>query len=332
MKAQIIDQFGPPSVFYAADIAKPTLIAGHVLIKVHATSVNPVDCKIRSGAVAAIAPDFPAVLHGDVAGVVEAVADDVGNFKVGDAVYGCAGGLKGTGGALAEYMLADAKSLALKPATLSMSEAAALPLVSITAWDALFVKNQLTEKDTILIHGGVGGVGHIAVQLAKWRGAKVFVTVRKPEDFDQVNSYGVDGVINATTEEVDSYVNRVTGGRGFDVVFDTVGGPNLDKSLVAAAINGCVVTTAARSTHDLSPMHAKSLTLSVVFMLIPILKNQGRAEHGAILKQIAQIVDAGKLKPLIDSHSFTLESVAKAHALLESGAAHGKIVIKVAAD
>jgi len=329
MKAQLISQFGAPSNFYPTDIPKPALRPGHVLIKVHATSVNQIDCKIRGGVVAAIAPDFPAILHGDVAGVIDAVAADVTRFKVGDEVYGCAGGLKGSGGALAEYMLADADLIALKPKTLSMLEAAALPLVGITAWEALFVKTGLTNQKTILIHGGVGGVGHIAVQLARWCGAKVYATVRAPEDFSRASAFGADGVINANLEDVESYVARITDGQGFDIVFDTVGGPNLDKSLVAAAINGAVVATAARSTHDLSPMHSKSLTLSVVFMLLPILKNKGRAAHGEILTKIARIVDEGKLKPLIDPHSFTLATIADAHALLESGKALGKVVVSI---
>ena len=329
MKAQILQEFGSPTNFALVELPAPTLIAGHVLIRVHATSVNPVDCKIRSGAVPGISPAFPAVLHGDVAGVIEAVAADVTAFKVGDEVYGCAGGLKGSGGALAELMLADVQLIARKPSTLSMREAAALPLVSITAWEALFVKNHLTPAQTLLIHGGVGGVGHIAVQLAKWCGATVAVTVRKPQDFAIVAGFGADHVINATEEDVDAYVARLTGGEGFDLVFDTVGGANIDKALAATRINGAAVTTAARSTHDLSPMHSKSLTLSVVFMLIPILTNRGRAAHGEILTQIAGIVDQGKLKPLIDPRTFTLDTIAEAHALLESGQAQGKVVVEV---
>ncbi len=329
MKAQIIKKFGDPSVFELSEIAKPEIKPGHVIIKVHATSVNQIDCKIRSGIVSAIAPDFPAVLHGDVAGVVDAVAEDVKNFKVGDEVYGCAGGLKGSGGALAQFMLADAKLIAKKPKSLSMLEAAALPLVSITTWEALFQKAALTNKNNILIHGGVGGVGHIAVQLAKWCGARVYTTVLKNEDFALVKSLGADEVINAKEEEVEKYVARLTSGAGFDIVFDTVGGVNIDKSFIAAAVNGVVVTTAARSTHDLSPMHNKSLSLSAVFMLLPILKNKGREEHGKILSEISKIVDEGKLKPLIDSRKFTLETVSDAHALLESGKARGKVVLSI---
>lgn len=329
MKAQLIKQFGDPSVFELSEISKPELKSGHVLIKVYATSVNQIDCKIRSGAVGAIAPDFPAILHGDFAGVVDAAASDVTSFKAGDEVFGCAGGLKGSGGALADFMLVDSKLIAKKPTSLTMLETAALPLVSITAWEALFKKTNLTDKNNILIHGGVGGVGHIAVQLAKWRGAKVYTTVLKNEDFPLAKSLGANEAINAKEEDVEKYVNRLTEGLGFDIVFDTVGGPNLDKSLIAASMNGSVVTTAARSTHDLTPMHNKSLTLSAVFMLLPILKNRGREAHGKILFEIAKIVDEGKLKPLIDPQKFTLETVADAHALLESGKAQGKVVLSV---
>lgn len=330
MQGQVIKKFGDSSVFELVEIAKPSLKSGHVLIKVFATSVNQIDCKVRAGLVKAISPDFPAILHGDVAGVVEEVADDVKNFQVGDEVYGCAGGFKGSSGALAMYMLVDEKLIAKKPQSLSMLEAAALPLISITAWEALFIKAKLTNKNNILIQGGVGGVGHIAVQLAKWCGASVFTTVLKNKDFSLAKSLGASEVINAKEEDVASYVSRLTDDQGFDLVFDTVGGPNLDKSLLAARMNGSVVTTAARSTHDLSPMHNKGLSLHVVFMLLPILKNQGRAEHGKILSQIAKIVDEGKLKPLIDPHQFTLESIADAHRFLESGAARGKVVVSIA--
>lgn len=329
MKAQVIKKFGDPSVFELSEILKPNLKPGHALIKVCATSVNQIDCKIRSGMVGAIAPDFPAILHGDVAGIIEAVANDVKNFKVGDEIYGCAGGLKGSAGALAQFMLVDEKLIARKPKSLTMLEAAALPLVSITAWEALFIKAKLTNDHNILIHGGVGGVGHIAVQLAKWRGAKVFTTVLKNEDFFLAKSFGADEVINAKEENVEEYVTRLRDNQGFDIVFDTVGGQNLDKSLIAAGINGSVVTTAARSTHDLTPMHNKALSLHVVFMLLPILKNQAREEHGKILAKIAEIVDEGKLNPLIDSHQFTLESVSDAHTFLESGKAQGKVVISI---
>lgn len=327
MKAHIITEFGAPSVFQTKEIPIPTLKPGHALIRVHATSINQIDCKIRSGAVPAIAPEFPAVLHGDVAGIIEAVAPDVKQFAVGDEVFACGGGVKGTGGALAELMLVDVNLLAKKPKKLPMREAAALPLVSITAWEALFTRANLQKDQSILIHGGVGGVGHIAVQLANWKGAKIFTTVTSDADFDLARKLGAHEVINAKEESVEDYVKRLTNGKGFDVIFDTVGGANLDRSLIAAAIHGRIVTIAARSTHDLTPLHSKALSLNAVLMLLPLLNNVGRAAHGQILKQIADIVDQGKLYPLVDSHQFTMDQVSEAHALLESGKSRGKVVL-----
>jgi NADPH2:quinone reductase len=327
MKAQVIKQFGNPSVFNLVDIAVPELQPGHVLIKVAATSVNPIDCKIRSGANAAIAPEFPAVLHGDVAGVIESVAPDVTQFAVGDQVYGCAGGVRGSGGALAEFMLADARLIAKKPRSLSMMEAAALPVVGITAWEALIVKAAIRHDNTVLIHGGVGGVGHVAIQLAKWSGAKVFTTILKPQDVALAKSFGADEVINAKEEEPAQYLQRLTDGQGFEIVFDTIGGANLDRSFLAAMPNGKVITTAARSTHDLTPMHNNALSLHAVFTLIPLLNNIGREQHGIILSRLADIADEGKLRPLIDPNQFTLETVSQAHELLESGKAQGKVVL-----
>ena len=176
MEAMVIRQFGEPGVFEKADVARPQIYPGQVLIKVAATSVNPVDCKIRQGKLAAIAPDFPAVLHGDVAGTIEEVGENVDGFNVGDEVYACAGGVKGLGGALAEYILADARLVALKPKHLDFNKAAALPLVAITAWTALIDKAQVQAGQRVLIHGATGGVGHIGMQLAKARGAEVYAT------------------------------------------------------------------------------------------------------------------------------------------------------------
>lgn len=329
MQAQVIKKFGDSKVFELVELPKPEIKTGHVLIKVFATSVNQIDIKIRSGVVSEIAPDFPAVLHGDVAGVIVDLSPEITDFKLGDEVYGCVGGLKGCGGALAEFVLADVKLIAKKPHSLSMLEAAALPLVGITAWEALFEKTKLTKGKTVLIHGALGGVGHIAVQLAKYAGATVYATVLNLEDFSLAKSLGADVVINAKEESVEDYVYRLTKGEGFDLVFDTVGGANLDKSLMAAAIGGTVVTTAARSSHDLTPMHNKALNLSVIFMLLPLLKNYQRENHGKILKEIATIVDQGQLRPLIDSNQFSLATVGEAHALLESGKARGKVVVAI---
>ncbi|MGE6721279.1 zinc-dependent alcohol dehydrogenase family protein [Peribacillus frigoritolerans] len=328
MKAQIIQSFGDPSVFQLEEVSKPELKPGHVLIKVKASSVNPIDTKVRAGAVPAVSPEFPAVLHGDVAGLVSAVGEGVTEFKVGDEVFGCAGGFKGTGGALAEFMLADADLLAHKPKNLTMEEAAALPLVAITAWEALFNRAHLVPGQDILIHAATGGVGHIAIQLAKWKGATVYITASSQEKLEIGTRLGADVTINYREESVHDYVQKYTDGKGFDVVFDTVGGENLDRSFEAAAVHGTVAAIAARSTHDLSPVHSKGLSLHVTFMLLKILNKDMHKQYGEILKKVAKVVEEGKLRPLVDPNMFTFDEVSKAHEYMESGKAIGKIVLK----
>ncbi|KOR85820.1 quinone oxidoreductase [Bacillus sp. FJAT-22058] len=328
MKAQIIQSFGDPSVFQLEEVSKPELKPGHVLIQVKASSVNAIDTKVRAGAVPAVAPEFPAVLHGDVAGLVTAVGEGVTGFKVGDEVFGCAGGFKGTGGALAEFMLADADLLAHKPKNLTMEEAAALPLVAITAWEALFNRAHLVPGQDILIHAATGGVGHVAIQLAKWQGATVYTTASSQEKLEIGTRLGADVTINYREESVHDYVLKYTDGKGFDVVFDTVGGENLDRSFEAAAVHGTVAAIAARSTHDLSPVHSKGLSLHVTFMLLKILNKDMHKQYGEILKKVAKVVEEGKLRPLVDPNMFTFDEVSKAHEYMESGKAIGKIVLK----
>lgn len=328
MKSQIIQSFGKPSVFQYKEISKPELKPGHVLIQVKATSVNPIDTKVRAGAVPAVAPEFPAVLHGDVAGLVSAVGEGVTEFNIGDEVFGCAGGFRGTGGALAEFMLADVDLLAHKPKNLTMEEAAALPLVAITAWEALFNRTRLTPGQDILIHAATGGVGHIAIQLAKWRGATVYTTASSQEKLEIGTRLGADVTINYREESVHDYVQKYTDGKGFDVVFDTVGGENLDRSFEAAAVHGTIIAIAARSTHDLSPVHSKGLSLHVTFMLLKILNKDLHKHYGEILKKVARVVEEGKLRPLLDSNIFTFDEVSKAHEYMESGKTIGKIVLK----
>ncbi|MGE7667189.1 zinc-dependent alcohol dehydrogenase family protein [Ureibacillus composti] len=328
MKSQIIQSFGKPSVFQYEEISKPELKPGHVLIQVKATSVNPIDTKVRAGLVPAVAPEFPGVLHGDVAGLVCAVGEGVTEFEIGDEVFGCAGGFRGTsGGALAEFMLADVDLLAHKPKNLTMEEAAALPLVSITAWEALFNRSRLQPGQDILIHGATGGVGHIAIQLAKWAGAKVYTTASSQEKIEIGLQLGADLAINYREESVQEYVQNYTNGKGFDVVLDTVGGENLDRSFEAAAVHGTVAAIGTRSTHDLSPVHSKGLSLHVTFMLLKIINKDMHKHYGEILKKVAGVVEEGKLRPLVDPNIFTFDEVSKAHEYMESGKAIGKIVL-----
>lgn len=329
MRAMLLHSFGEIPDFRPADLPMPAIGPGQVLIRVAATSVNPIDIKMRLMR-PAFAPKLPAILGKDVAGVVEAVGPGVTDLKPGDEVYGCPGGVGDLPGALAEFQAADVAFLARKPANLTMRQAAALPLVTLTAWEALLDRAGLSAGESVLVHAGTGGVGHVGVQLAKAFGARVATTVSGETKARIARELGADEVINYRLEAVERYVARATGGKGFDVVFDTVGGANLDASFQAAGIKGRVVSTNTRSTHDLSPMHAKSLTLSVVFMLLTQITGQGRERHGEILAQAAKLAEAGKLVPLIDEHRFALEDIAAAHTYLASGQALGKVVIEVA--
>tara|TARA_R110002096_G_scaffold14719_5_gene51819 strand:+ start:52 stop:1029 length:978 start_codon:yes stop_codon:yes gene_type:complete len=324
----ILNEYGTQAEFRAAELSRPTATAGHVVVQVAATSVNTVDTMIRAmGEDLPLAPELPAVLGMDFAGTVTAIGAGVTGFAPGDEVYGCAGGLADLQGTLADYMLADARLLAHKPKSLSMREAAALPLVGITAWEGL-KRSGAKAGQKILVHGGAGGVGHIAVQLAKHFGAEVFATASGDKSLQIITTYGATP-IDYKTENVDDYVANYTGGAGFDIVFDTVGGANITNSFNAAALNGHVATTVSMLELDLTPAHFKGLSLHVVFMLIPMLHNHKREEHGAILATLAGIIDTGAVVPLLDETSFGLEQVGKAYARLASGQAIGKVVVEI---
>lgn len=328
MKAMVLNQYGENSVFEQTEIETPVAEAGHVIVRVKATSINTVDTMIRHmGKDLPLSPELPAVLGMDFAGIVESVGAGVTGFAPGDEVYGCAGGLADLPGALAEYMAADARLIAHKPATLSMREAAALPLVGITAYEGLD-RAGAKAGQKVLVHGGTGGVGHVAVQLAKHYGAEVYATASGDKPFDILKGYGVTP-IDYTTETVADYVQAHTGGAGFDVVFDSVGGANMTNSFEAAALNGHVSSTVAMVDIDLTTAHFKGLSLHVVFMLIPMLHNHHREAHGEILTKLATIVDQGGVKPLLDEQSFNLADVGAAHARLTSGQAMGKVVVEV---
>lgn len=328
MQAMIIKQFGGTEVFQPADIPAPTVRPGEVLVRIAATSVNTVDTMIRqSGRELPISPEPPAVLGMDFAGTVEAVGEGVTGFSIGDEVYGCAGGLCDLQGTLAEYLSADARLLAHKPSNLTLREAAALPLVGITAYEGL-LRAGIKSGQKVLVHGGSGGVGHVALQLARHFGAEVYATGGGDQQQALIERLGATS-INYKTETVPDYVNRYTGGAGFDLVFDSVGGENMLNSFEAAALNGQIASTVSLVALDLSLAHFKGLSLHVVFMLIPMIHNHRRETHGEILRQLARIAEAGDLIPVLDEQQFPLADTGKAHERLASGQGLGKVVIDI---
>lgn len=209
-----------------------------------------------------------------------------------------------------------------------MREAAALPLVTITAYMAVHERMRVKPGMHVLIHGGAGGVGHVAIQLAKAAGATVSTTVSTETKAQIAKAMGADNIIYYRSEPVDDYVQLLTD-NGFDAVFDTVGGANLDNSFAAARPESVVASTNTRSTHDLSILHAKGLTLSVIFMLLPMITNEGRERYSRILEEARALAENGKLKPLMDYSKFTLKDAAEAQTLVENGKSLGKVVIKI---
>lgn len=328
MTAWTIDDFGGPEVFERREMNVPDLDDHQVLVRVRATSVNPVDYKIRRGDAETLCPPQPATLHGDVAGVVEAVGADVTAFDEGDDVYGCAGGFPNAPhGALADYMPCDARLLAPMPESLSYREAATLPLVTLTAWEGLIDKAEVDTEDRVLVHGATGGVGHVGLQLATWRGAEVAVTASSQQKLDLGADLGADALINYEEESVEEYVQRCTDGLGFDVVFDTVAGENVSTSVEATRLNGETATVGAPAEGGLRPAYGSGISVHFVSMLIPMLYGVGRAHHGEILQRAATLVEEGDLRPLVDDRSFTFNEIGDAHAYAEAHEQVGKIAV-----
>lgn len=328
MRAAIIDAAGQP--FRVIELVRPVPTHGEVLVRIHASGVNPLDTKVRAGQAAHARQPLPSVLGMDLAGVVEAIGPGVTKFKRGDEVYGLAGGIGGLQGTLAEYAAVDADLLALKPHNLSMREAAGLPLVFITAFEGLVDRAKTQRGQSVLVHGGAGGVGHMAVQLARSLGAEVFAT-GAPAHAETIRRFGATP-IDYTATSVDDYVARHTGGEGFDVVYDTVGGAVLDASFAAARhYGGHVVSCLGWGTHKLAPLSFRAATYSGVFTLLPMLTGRGRAHHGEILQAATRLVEAGQLMPLMDARRFTLDEATSAHEIVESGRAQGRIVVDLLA-
>lgn len=325
MKALLVNTY--ESEFVKTEIDKPAPKKGEVLVKIHASGVNPIDNKIRIGISPYASPVLPAVLGTDLAGVIEEIGEGVTDFKVGDEVYGLAGGVLGLQGTLAEYTAVDADLLAVKPKNLTMRQAAGIPLVLLTAWEGLIDRAKVQKGDKVLVHAGAGGVGHMVVQLAKIFGADVYATV-SPAKAAIVKSFGATP-IDYTTETVEDYVNKYTDGKGFDIIYDTLGGQSLDDSFKAIRHYGQISSCYAFGTHTLATSSLRSVSIHGVFVLRPMIGNEGRKHHGDILKETTKLIEEGKLKPIIDPRKFTLDNAMEAHKAVSDGSAVGKIVVDI---
>jgi NADPH2:quinone reductase len=240
---------------------------------------------------------------------------------------GMVGGVGGLQGTLAELIVVDAELLAHKPKNLSMREAAALPLSIITAWEGLVDRAGVHAEQRVLVHAGAGGVGKIAVQIARAFGAKVYATV-SPEKKKIVEALGAIPIDYRSTS-VEQYVAEHTESEGFDIIYDTVGGATLDASFAAVKrYTGHVLSCLGWGSHSLAPLSFRGATYSGVFTLHPLLSGEGRAHHGEILAHAAQLAEAGNLRPLLSERRFSSSDIAAAYALVESGSL-GKVVVEI---
>ncbi|MFG0421601.1 zinc-dependent alcohol dehydrogenase family protein [Pseudomonas sp. zjy_8] len=312
-------------------IARPVPGKGQVLVRIHAAGVNPLDTKIAIGAGAHARQELPAVLGLDLAGTVVELGEAVAGFTPGQEVFGMAGGIGGTQGTLAEYIAVDARLIASKPHALGMREAAALPLVFITAWEGLVDRANVRSGQRVLIHGGAGGVGQVAVQLAKARGAEVYAT-GSAGNLDFIRALGATA-IDYQTQRVEAYVEQYTAGEGFDIVYDTVGGSTLDASFKAVKpYTGHVLSCLGWGQHSLAPLSFKSATYSGVFTLAPLLTGKGREHHGSVLREAAFLANAGQLAIRVDPQQFALDEVNDAFRQVAEGRGRGKTVIQLISE
>lgn len=306
MKAAQINQHGGPEVIAINEIDKPTPKDGQVLVEVHAASINPFDSKIRGGAMEI---PFPFTIGGDYAGTVVAVGTGVLDFKTGDGVYGSAIVLSGGSGAMSEFATANLKNSARKPEKTTWEEAAALPLVGSSAIQALLDHIHLQSGQKILIHGGAGGIGHIAIQIAKALGGFVATTV-SAKDIDFVKSLGADEVIDYKAQKFEEML------KDYDAVYDTVGGPTTDASFRVLKKGGVLVSMLGQPNETLAKEHEVTAI------------GQGTHTNAEHLQQLAKFVDDGKVKIHIDK-TFPLSEVKEAFTYQETNHPQGKVIIKI---
>lgn len=329
VKAVQMTAAGTPDVLQLGEVPDPTIQQEtEVLVRLKAAGVNPIDTKLRQRGT--FYPDrLPAILGCDGAGIVESVGSAVRQFRPGDEVYFCNGGLGGHPGNYAEYAIVDSRFAARKPASLTFAQAAAAPLVLITAWEALYDRARLQAGQRVLIHAGAGGVGHVAVQLAKLQGASVCATVSTPEKAEMVRSLGADAAILYKTEDVVQAVLNWTDGQGADIAFDTVGGATLSQSFAAVQVYGDVVTILEPDpATNWKVARTRNQRVSFELMLTPMLQGlvEEQQAQAKILEQCSRLIDQGQLSIHV-SETMPLSDAARAHRCLESGGMTGKLVL-----
>jgi NADPH2:quinone reductase len=330
MKAVLMTVAGNPEVLQLQELPKPTPGNTEILVHLVAAGINPVDTKLRKRGT--FYPEqMPAILGCDGAGIVEAVGGEVTKFCPGDEVYFCYGGLGAHQGNYAEYTTVDEKFVASKPKSISFAQAAAAPLVLITAWEALYERGKLEPGEKVLVHAGAGGVGHVAIQLAKLKGADVATTISTQEKANFVTKLGADKVIFYKQTDFIQATLDWTNGEGVDLAFDTIGGEIFDQTFSAVRVYGDLVTILEPDANTVWKVaRTKNLRICLELMLTPMLLGniEGLQHHGEILQQCATWIDEGKLKIQV-SHTFPLQEAANAHQLLENGGLTGKIVLLI---
>jgi len=324
-------EHGAADVLHFEDCPEPVLRETDVLVAVHATSVNPVDTKVRARAT--VPREWPLILGYDVSGTVVRCGARATQWKPGDEIYAAPNLFRP--GANADLVALDARSAARKPASLDHAAAAALPLVGQTAWEALHLRARMQRGQTVLIHAGAGGVGHIAVQLAKLHGCRVITTAGREESLSFCRDVlRADEVIDYRNGDVVERVKALTDGRGVPIALDTVGGDVFVQCLDCVAVNGHVVTILGGST-DLKQrgqnLLYRNVTISYEFMGIPTAHEIEPERPAQILASLAKLVDAGALRPEV-RHQFPLERLADAHRQVETGRTVGKVSVIVKAQ
>jgi len=311
MKAIVVHEYGGPDVLKYEDVPRPEPKADQILIRVIAAGVNPVDGMIRSGLFAKDGNGaFPMVLGGDVAGIVERVGNKITKFKAGDPVFAYVS--LDSGGGYAQYAVVPEGDAAPKPKSLTYVEAAAVPIVALTAWQALIDTAKLTAGQTVLIHGGSGGVGSFAIQIAKARGAKVIATASTANQ-DVLKQLGTDVAVDYTKQKFEDVAKDV------DVVLDSVGKDTLARSYGVVKKGGIIVSLVARPNQsDLEKHGIRGVALSVE-------PNSGE------LAQIGKLIDEKKIRVIV-SQTFSLSEAKKAQEQVATGHTRGKIVLKVAEE